>query len=97
MKEHYKKGGLGDVKCKKFLLAILEEKISVFRSERAKWESKLPDVYDILLSGTNKAKKVSDDTFMRVKKAMKMDYFVDKDNMIKEWSEMLSAKNALIK
>ena len=97
MKEHYKKGGLGDVKCKKFLLAILEEKISVFRDERAKWESKLTDVYDILLAGTNKAKKVSDDTFMRVKKAMKMDYFVDKDNMVKEWSEMLSKKNALIK
>ena len=97
MKEHYQKGGLGDVKCKKFLLAILEEKISKFREERLKWENKLPDVYDILMSGTKKAREVSDDTFTRVKKAMKMDYFVDKEKMVTEWSNMLKEKNANLK
>ena len=93
MKEHYRRGGLGDVKCKKFLLAILEEKISKFRDERAKWESKLSDVYDILLTGTNKARKKSDETFERVRTAMKMDYFSDKNKIINEWNETLSNNN----
>ena len=89
MKEHYKKGGLGDVKCKKLLLSILEEKISKFRTERAKWENNLSEVYDILYEGTNKAIEKTNATFARVKKAMKMDYFADKDLMIKEWKEYL--------
>lgn len=86
MKEHYKKGGLGDVKCKKFLLAILEEMIGEFRTNRNKWESKLSDVYDILENGTKVAIKKSDATFARVKKAMKMDYFFDKNAIVNEWS-----------
>lgn len=90
MKEHYKKGGLGDVKCKKLLLNILEEKISKFRTEREKWENNLMDVYDILKTGTDKARKKSDETFARVKKAMKMDYFADKDKMVSEWKEYIA-------
>lgn len=90
MKEHYKKGGLGDVKCKKLLLNILEEKISKFRTEREKWENNLMDVYDILKTGTDKARKKSDETFARVKKAMKMDYFADKDKMVAEWKEYIA-------
>ena len=89
MKEHYEKGGLGDVKCKKFLLAILEEKISKFRVERAKWENNLSDVYDILKVGTDKAIAKSNATFDRVKKAMKMDYFNDKEKIITEWKEYI--------
>ena len=90
MKEHYKKGGLGDVKCKKFLLAILEEKISKFRVEREKWENNLSSVYDILFTGTNKAIEKTNETFARVKKAMKMDYFVDKEKIIEEWKSNLN-------
>ena len=90
MKEHYKKGGLGDVKCKKLLLNILEEKISKFRTEREKWENNLMDVYDILKTGTDKARKKSDETFARVKKVMKMDYFADKDKMVSEWKEYIA-------
>ena len=90
MKEHYRRGGLGDVKCKKFLLAILEELISSFRIERKKWESNLPDVYDILQNGTNKAIEKTNNTFARVKKAMKMDYFSDKNKIIDEWGKNLS-------
>ena len=90
MKEHYKKGGLGDVKCKKFLLAILEEKISKFRTERAKWENNLSDVYDILKVGTDKAVAKSNATFDRVRKAMKMDYFTDKEKIITEWKEYIA-------
>lgn len=89
MKEHYKRGGLGDVKCKKLLLNILEEKISKFRTEREKWENNLSDVYDILKTGTEKAIKKSNETFDRVKKAMKMDYFNDKDKMVLEWGKYI--------
>ena len=89
MKEHYKKGGLGDVKCKKFLLAILEEKISKFRTEREKWQNNLSEVYDILEAGTKKAINKTDATYARVKKAMRMDYFVDKNIIVNEWKEIL--------
>ena len=89
MKEHYQRGGLGDVKCKKFLLAILDEKISVFRENRKKWSEKLGDVYDILKAGTDKANKKADTTFERVKAAMKMDYFADKEKIINEWKTIL--------
>ena len=89
MKEHYRKGGLGDVKCKKFLYAILEEKISKFREERTKWENNLSEVYNILEAGTKKAQEKTDATFARVKKAMHMDYFVDKDKIVNEWKEIL--------
>lgn len=89
MKEHYKRGGLGDVKCKKFLLAILEEQISKFRTERAKWEANLSDVYDIIDAGTKKARVKTDATFERVKKAMKMDYFADKNKILQEWEKIL--------
>ena len=90
MKEHYRKGGLGDVKCKKFLYAILEEKLSKFREERNKWENNLSEVYDILEAGTKKAQTKTDATFARVKKAMHMDYFVDKDRIVNEWKTILN-------
>lgn len=89
MKEHYRKGGLGDVKCKKLLYAILEEKISKFREERSKWENNLSEVYDILESGTKKAIEKTNATFARVKKAMHMDYFVDKNKITEEWKSLL--------
>ena len=89
MKEHYKRGGLGDVKCKKFLLAILEEKISKFRIEREKWSNNLSDVYDILDYGTKKAIAKTDATCARVKKAMKMDYFSDKEAIVNEWQHYI--------
>lgn len=92
MKEHYKKGGLGDVKCKKFLYDILEEKISKYRDERNKWENNLSDVYDILETGTKKAIAKSNATYARVKKAMYMDYFDDKNKIVEEWKTILENK-----
>lgn len=89
MKEHYRRGGLGDVKCKKFLLAILEEMIAPFREKREHYAKNLSEVYDILNEGTKKAREVSDATYARVRKAMKMDYFVDKNKMIEDWSKVL--------
>ena len=89
MKEHYTKGGLGDVKCKKFLYAILEEKISKFRHEREKWENDLSRVYEILEAGTKKALEKTNMTFAKVKKAMHMDYFADKTKIVEEWKSIL--------
>ena len=90
MKEHYKRGGLGDVKCKKFLFNVLNEKLSVYRENRAKWENKISDVYDIIFDGTEKAKAVTNATCERVKSAMKIDYFIDKNKMVKEWEKFIS-------
>lgn len=90
MKEHYRKGGLGDVKCKKFLLSILEEMISKFRVSREKWKNNLSDVYDILDAGTKKAISKTDATYARVKKAMCMDYFSNKNSIIEEWKGLLN-------
>lgn len=94
MKDHYKRGGLGDVKCKKFLLEVLNDKLSKYREVREKWENNINDVYDILFEGTSKAKEVTNNTLERVKQAMKIDYFVDKQNIIKEWASWLKESKA---
>ncbi|MCR4808048.1 MAG: tryptophan--tRNA ligase [Lachnospiraceae bacterium] len=88
MKEHYKRGGLGDGVCKKFLISVLEEELSPIRAERSKWESNIGDVYDILADGIQKARKKTDAVLTRVQKSMRIDYFEDRA-IIKEWEELL--------
>lgn len=88
MKEHYRRGGLGDGMCKKFLINILEETLDPIRTERAKWESRIDDVYDILLEGTKKAQEKTNATLARVEASMRIDYFKDRE-IIKEWSNIL--------
>lgn len=88
MKEHYRRGGLGDGKCKKFLISILEEILDPIRCERAKWESRIDDVYDIIYDGTLKAREKTNATLARVEEAMRIDYFKDRE-IIKEWSNIL--------
>ena len=88
MKEHYRRGGLGDGKCKKFLIQVLEETLSPIRNERAKWEKDISSVYDILLDGTQKAREKTNATLARVQKAMRIDYFADR-GIIKEWEKLL--------
>ena len=89
MKQHYKNGGLGDVKCKKFLYNILNELLSGIRDKRKYWEKNVGDVYDIICDGTKKAKDATDNTFKKVSEAMKIDYFTDKQKMINEWETYL--------
>ena len=91
MKEHYRKGGLGDGVCKKFLIQVLEETLSPIRAERQKWEKDIDTVYDILMSGTLKAQERTDRTLARVQKAMKINYFEDR-SVIKEWKKLLTGK-----
>lgn len=84
MKAHYSRGGLGDVKCKKFLLHVLEEILEPIRAERKKWENDIPAVYRILEEGTGKAQERTNETLEEVRHAMRIDYFRD-GSIIKEW------------
>lgn len=91
MKEHYRKGGLGDVKCKKFLIRVMEEMLAPIRAERAKWEANIPEVFDILFSGTETARRTTGKTLDEVRSAMRIDYFDDRDAMIKDWEDWIHA------
>ena len=86
MKEHYKKGGLGDVKCKKFLLKVMENMLSPIRAERKLWENRISDVYDILYQGTEKAKETTNATLEEVRDAMRINYFKGNE-IIGEWDK----------
>lgn len=79
MKAHYKKGGLGDVKVKKFLNNVLQETIEPIRTRRAEFEKDIPYVYDVLKKGTEKAEAKAAATLSEVKKAMRIDYFEDQE------------------
>lgn len=90
MKEHYRRGGLGDGTCKKFLYNVLEETLSPIRTERAKWEKDIDTVYDIISTSTDKAVEITNETLARVRKAMRIDYFADR-SIVKEWEALLKA------
>ena len=92
MKEHYRRGGLGDGTCKKFLINVLEETLNPIRESRAKWEKDIASVYDILEAGTKKARETTNETLARVQKAMRIDYFGDR-SIIKEWEKLLKEAN----
>ncbi len=77
MKDHYKRGGLGDVKCKKFLINVLEEELAPIRERRHAWEKDIPGVYEILRKGSEEAERVAAETLSDVRKAMKINYFED--------------------
>ncbi len=77
MKEHYEKGGLGDMKCKRFLYNILEEILTPIREKRKYYVEHLDEVYEILRQGTLKASLKADETLKDVRKAMRIDYFDD--------------------
>ena len=83
LKEHYTRGGLGDVKVKKFLNNVLQAELAPIRERRKMWEQKLPDVYDILKAGSKKARETAGKTLEDVRRSMKIDYF-DNDNLLKE-------------
>ena len=84
MKEHYKRGGLGDVKVKKFLNNVLQETLKPIREKRKEYEKDIPYVYDVLKKGTEAAREEAAKTLSEVKKAMKIDYFED-ESLIKEY------------
>ena len=77
LKAHYQRGGLGDVKVKKFLNNVMQSLLSPMRERCAQWESRLPEVYEILKKGSEIAAETAQDTLDRVRHAMKIDYFTD--------------------
>ena len=79
LKAHYRRGGLGDVKVKKFLIAILEEELAPIRARRKEWEQRIHDVYALLKKGCETAQAVAADTLADVRRAMKINYFEDKE------------------
>lgn len=77
LKEHYMRGGLGDVKVKKFLNNVLQEELEPIRNRRKELEKDIPAIYDILKAGTEAAREVAAQTMAEVKAAMKINYFDD--------------------
>ena len=75
LKAHYTRGGLGDVKVKKFLNNVLQEELAPIRKRRKMWEQRIPDVYDILKAGTEVAEKKAAETLHDVRAAMQINYF----------------------
>lgn len=77
MKDHYRRGGLGDVKVKKLLYAVLEKTLAPIRERRHEFEKDIPAVFEILRKGTESARETASKTMSEVRKAMKIDYFDD--------------------
>lgn len=82
LKDHYRRGGLGDVKVKKFLNQVLQTELEPIRQRRKEWEQRLPEVCDILREGSDAARKKAEQTLQDVRRAMRIDYF-ENDNLLK--------------
>ncbi len=77
LKDHYTRGGLGDVKVKKFLNNVMQETLEPIRQRRKEWERKIPQIYEILKKGSETAEAEAAKTLAEVKRAMKINYFED--------------------
>lgn len=86
MKEHYTRGGLGDMKCKKLLMSVLHDTLEPIRQRRAEYEKDIPAVYDILKKGCEIARETAAATMDEVRRAMKINYF-DDNALIEEQSK----------
>ncbi len=82
LKDHYRRGGLGDVKVKKFLNNVMQAELEPIRNRRKMWEGRLSDVYDLLKAGSEAAEKTAAATLRDVRHAMQIDYF-DRDDWMK--------------
>ena len=77
LKDHYRRGGLGYVKIKRFLNNVLNRELAPIRERRHYWEERLDEVYNILKNGTEDANRACNETVEEVKKAMGINYFND--------------------
>ena len=82
MKAHYTRGGLGDVKVKRFLCKVMQAELEPIRNRRKEWEARPMDVYDVLKQGTAQAEKKAAETLRNVRRAMRINYFED-NNLLK--------------
>lgn len=79
LKAHYQRGGLGDVKVKKFLNNVMQETLEPIRKRRKELEKDIPAVYEILKKGSENAREVAAQTLSEVKSSMKINYFEDEE------------------
>lgn len=86
LKDHYRRGGLGDMKCKKFLNSVLNQMLEPMRMRRREFEQDIPEIFNMLRKGTEKARAVAAQTMDEVRRAMKIDYFND-TALIRQQSE----------
>ena len=91
LKEHYTRGGLGDMKCKKFLNEVLNGFLEPMRQRRREFEKDIPEIFNILRRGTAQAREVAAETMDEVRRAMRIDYFNDEE-LIRQQSELFAAK-----
>ncbi|MCI5710270.1 MAG: tryptophan--tRNA ligase [Prevotella sp.] len=91
LKEHYVRGGIGDGNCKKFLNTIINNMLEPMRQRRHEFEQDIPEIYNILRKGTEKAREVAAQTMDEVRKAMRIDYFNDAE-LIRQQAEKYKDK-----
>ena len=91
LKAHYRRGGLGDVKVKRLLIAILNETLDPIRERRHYYEGRIEEVYDVLRRGSETARATAAQTLAEVRHAMKIDYFEDRE-LIAEQARQYAAK-----
>ena len=92
LKDHYTRGGLGDVKCKKFLTAVMEETLAPIRERRKVYEQDIPAVYEMLRKGCDTARQAAAQTLADVRQAMKINYFDDAE-LIAEQARRFKGEN----
>lgn len=92
LKAHYQRGGLGDVKVKRFLNTVMQEELGPIRAKRKELEQHIPEIYEILKKGSEEARKAAAETMAEVKRAMRINYFEDAA-LIQEQSERFAAKH----
>ena len=86
LKEHYTRGGLGDMKCKKFLNQVINKMLDPIRERRAEFAKDIPEVFNILQKGTAQARETAAQTMEEVRDAMRINYFKDAE-LIRQQSE----------
>ena len=91
MKDHYRRGGLGDMKCKKFLNTVINNMLEPMRQRRHELEQDIPEIFNILKKGSEQAREVAAQTMDEVRHAMQIDYFDDAE-LINQLSEKFKAK-----
>ena len=91
LKAHYRRGGLGDVKVKRFLSAVMQEELEPIRQRRKEFERDIPAVYEMLKKGCEMARAAAAETLSEVRKAMKINYF-DDEALIAEQAARFAGK-----
>ena len=91
LKDHYTRGGLGDIKCKKLLNQVINKMLDPIRARRAEYEKDIPEIFNILQKGTLQAREVAAQTMAEVRDAMRINYFEDAE-LIRQQTEKFASK-----